>query len=67
MFIISDQKILSSFCFVQFKCITDAVCSVSDNGDILPNRSEDINADYLKRGKEKEGTYNGKKCAKVQF
>ncbi len=53
MFIISDQKILSSFCFVQFKCITDAVCYVRDNGDILPNRSEDINANYLKRGKKK--------------
>ena len=53
MFIISDQKILSSFYFVQFNCITDAVCYVRDNGDILPNRSEDINANYLKRGKKK--------------
>ena len=39
---------------VLYEAVADAVCCVRDCGGIQPNWSEDINADYLKRGKKKK-------------
>ena len=38
---------------VLYEAVADAVCCIRDCGGIQPNWSEDINADYLKRGKRK--------------